>query len=400
MLDGDHRVSIVDELLQNGNQLLDVYEVQTARRLIEDVEGRASRGLGEVSGELDALCFAAAQRGRPAPELEVTEAHPQQSVEPGPDRGDGFEERACLFKRQGQYLGDVQATIANLEGFVVVAAATAQLAFDFGVWQQLHLDTLHPLAFACRAAPSFGVEAEATGAVAARTGFRKPRKELSKRRESSDIGRRIRARTLPDRRRVDIRHARNAEPPFEHDARRHFCRQPQLVTDRRKQCVDHERAFAASTHSRHATQRTKGKLGAYPPNVVELVDANADLPKRCHAGLLRGGNPTASRKICAGERGLVSDHGIDVALGHDFTSSLPSARSHFNEVVCRASSLWVVLDHYEGVPVVPELVDSRDKPFSIGRMKTRGRLVEHVEHPGETGTELSGEMHPLRLSCR
>jgi hypothetical protein len=77
VLDGDHGVAIVNELVENGDQLLDIGEVQTTCRLIEDIEGGFSRGLGQVPGELDSLRLAATQRRRPASELEVAEAYAQ-----------------------------------------------------------------------------------------------------------------------------------------------------------------------------------------------------------------------------------------------------------------------------------------------------------------------------------
>ncbi|MBW2402617.1 MAG: hypothetical protein JRF42_02145 [Deltaproteobacteria bacterium] len=48
MLNGDHRVAVFDELMENCDQLFDVDEVQAAGGLIEDERRRAATE-GEVA---------------------------------------------------------------------------------------------------------------------------------------------------------------------------------------------------------------------------------------------------------------------------------------------------------------------------------------------------------------
>jgi len=114
MLDGDDRVAVFDELMKNRDQLFDVDEVQAARGLVEDVEGRFACGLGEVAGELDALGLAAAQRRRAAAEGEVAEAYAPQGVEAGAYGRHRFEQCVGLFDGECQDLGDVQSAITDL----------------------------------------------------------------------------------------------------------------------------------------------------------------------------------------------------------------------------------------------------------------------------------------------
>jgi hypothetical protein len=71
VLDDDHRVALVDELMQHVEQLRHVVEVKAGGRLIEDVERAASRAARQLLGELDPLRLAAGQRRRLLPDLDV-----------------------------------------------------------------------------------------------------------------------------------------------------------------------------------------------------------------------------------------------------------------------------------------------------------------------------------------
>ena len=88
VLDDEQRAAAVDELAEGGEELGDVVEVEAGGGLVEDVEGAAAgfgcrfvggaagdgaRG-GEVRGELDALGFAAGERGGGLAEADVAEA--------------------------------------------------------------------------------------------------------------------------------------------------------------------------------------------------------------------------------------------------------------------------------------------------------------------------------------
>ena len=74
VLDDDHRVALVDQLVQHFEQLRHVVEVQAGGRLVEDVERAAGRLARQLLGELDALRLAARQRGRLLADLDVAEA--------------------------------------------------------------------------------------------------------------------------------------------------------------------------------------------------------------------------------------------------------------------------------------------------------------------------------------
>src|SRR5262245_66092645 len=72
MLDHDDGLAGVDEPVEQGKQLLDVGEMQTRRRFVEDVDVTL---VAHVGGELEPLPFTTGQCGQWLPERQVTEAH-------------------------------------------------------------------------------------------------------------------------------------------------------------------------------------------------------------------------------------------------------------------------------------------------------------------------------------
>jgi hypothetical protein len=76
VLDHDDRVAGRDEPIERGDELLDVREVQTRRRLVEQEELRAAAaaaGVGELAGELQPLRLAARQRRHRLTQAQVVE---------------------------------------------------------------------------------------------------------------------------------------------------------------------------------------------------------------------------------------------------------------------------------------------------------------------------------------
>src|SRR5688500_14204852 len=74
VLDHHDRVAVVAQLVQHGEQVLDVVEVQAGGGLVEDVERLPGVAPRQLLRQLDALRLAARQRGRALPELDVAQA--------------------------------------------------------------------------------------------------------------------------------------------------------------------------------------------------------------------------------------------------------------------------------------------------------------------------------------
>src|SRR5262245_48947803 len=204
VLDNDHGVTQVYESLQHVEQLAHVLEVQTCGRLVQDVDGAARGAARKLFGQLDALRLAARKRRRRLAEFDVTQADFVERLQLLFDLRVIFEQRQGLFDRRVQQLRDVLALIAHVERLAVVPASPADFTGDVDVGQEVHLDSLQPVALTGFAATTLDVEREAARLVAALAAFGQHRTKLADRREQPRVGRRVRPRREPDRRLVDL----------------------------------------------------------------------------------------------------------------------------------------------------------------------------------------------------
>ncbi len=110
VLDDDQRLAGVDEPVEQTEQLLDVGEVQSRGRLVEDVDARLLRHGG---GQLEPLPLAAGQRDERLTEGQVVEPDVGQAPQNGLGRGDprltGAEELLGRGHRHREHLADVTA---------------------------------------------------------------------------------------------------------------------------------------------------------------------------------------------------------------------------------------------------------------------------------------------------
>src|SRR5207245_11293124 len=94
-------------------------------------------------------------------------------------RGDVREERECLLYGHLEDRRDRLPLVVDREGLAVVALATADLARDVHVRQELHLDLDDPVAGTRLAPPTLHVEGEASRGVAAESRLRDRGEELA-----------------------------------------------------------------------------------------------------------------------------------------------------------------------------------------------------------------------------
>src|SRR6185436_19436338 len=97
-----------------------------------------------------------------------------------------------------QHLENAGITVLHLERLAVVALATARLALDVDVEQEVHLDADDAVALARLAAPALDVEAIAPRLVPARLRLGQVDEQVADVREDARIGRGVRPRRAPD----------------------------------------------------------------------------------------------------------------------------------------------------------------------------------------------------------
>src|SRR5262249_35405924 len=73
VLDDEHGVATFHQAGQYLEQGLDISEVQTGRRLIQNIQGASRTAPGQLTAELHTLGLTTRQRGRSLPQADVTQ---------------------------------------------------------------------------------------------------------------------------------------------------------------------------------------------------------------------------------------------------------------------------------------------------------------------------------------
>jgi hypothetical protein len=198
VLDDDDGVAEVGEAVKDFEELADVVEVEAGGGLVEQVERAAGLALGKLAGQLHALGFAAGERCGGLAEVDVAEADIDEGLQLLADGGDVFEDGERVFDGEVEDVGDGVALEFDGEGFLVVAAAVADLALHVDIGHEVHLDAALAVALAGFAAAAGDVEAEAAGLVAALARLGQHGEEVADGREDLGVGGGVGARGAAD----------------------------------------------------------------------------------------------------------------------------------------------------------------------------------------------------------
>src|SRR5688500_366980 len=274
VLDDDHGVPLVHQLMQHFEKLSHIFEMQASGRFVQDIEGAAGRPAGQLLGQLHALRLAAGQRCRGLADMDVAEADLLQHRQLVADRRDGAEELDAFLNRHLKDIGNRLAFESYFQGLAVVALALALVALDIDVGQEVHLDLDDAVALAGLAAAALHVEGEAARLVAARLGFGQAGEPVADRRESAGVGRRIRARGAADRGLVDVDDLVEVFDALDLVMiARMQARIVQAAGEGVVERLDHQRGLAAAGDAGHASEDTEWDVDR---DVLEVVVARAD----------------------------------------------------------------------------------------------------------------------------
>lgn len=204
MFDDDHGIAVVYEAMEDGEQALDIFEVESCGGFVEDVKGVACGTAGKLFGEFDALGFTARKRGGGLAEFDVIEPDVMKCFKTAAYRGLRVEEIEGFFDAHVEDFGDMLAFVFDIERFAVEALSSAGFASDEYIGEKVHLDTDHARPFAGFASPAGDVKGETPCGVAAHLGLGKLRKELADRPKEIDVGGGVGARSATDGRLIDV----------------------------------------------------------------------------------------------------------------------------------------------------------------------------------------------------
>ena len=171
MLDYQHRIARIHQLLQHLNQPVHIRSVKAGGRLVQHIDGAACEGPGQLCGQLHPLGFAAGQRGTGLAQLHISQTHVYHGLGFFADFGDVLEELHCFFGGHVQHLGNVLTLVLHLQGLPVIPLAMAHLTGHVHIRQEMHFDFHQAVAVTGLAPAALYIEGEAARAVAPHFGI-------------------------------------------------------------------------------------------------------------------------------------------------------------------------------------------------------------------------------------
>src|SRR5690606_24162449 len=368
VLDQDDRVALIHERVEGGEELADVVEVEAGRGLVEEVERVLRGGTAEVGGELDALRLAAGERVRGLPELEVAEPDVPEHLELARDAPLVGEELGGLVHGHREDVVHVLAVPADLEDVLLEALAAARLALEVEVGEELHLDLHHAVALADLAAAAGDVERERAGPVAAHLRLVRVGEERADAVECFDVGHRVRAGRAPDRALIDQLDAVDqlvaADRVVRADLAVHL--EPLEPLEAARERLVDERALARARDARHADDHPEREVHVEPLEVVlaRVLDPDHALGID-RAARRRHGDRLLAGEVLAGERALVREDVVVVALEDDLAAVAAGAGADVHDLVGPPHHRLVVLDDEDRVADVAEAFEDRDEALVV-----------------------------------
>ena len=400
VFDDHHRVALVDELLQGGEQPADIVEVETGGGLVEDEERSGPGRTGDVGGQLEALGFPAGKGGDGLAQPEVVEPHPGQRPEPAHDLRLVPEELHGLGDGEAEHVVDVLVAVGDLQDLLAIAGAAAFRAGGEDVREELHLDPLEALAAAGLAPSPLHVEGEGGGGVAPEPRQVHAGEQPPDRVERLHVGHRVRPGRGAQRRLVHEDHlgypvdAANLVAVRQGRQRRGL-EAPDVPGDD----LVHQARLARPGHAGDAHQPAQGNAHV---DVLEVVGVGAAYLQG--ASLYPG--PVTDRprdnlplgEVVGREGGLAFQQLVIGAGEHHLAAVLTRPRTQVDDVVALLDDLRVVLHHHHGIVVGSEAVEDLHQAVAVPRMQADGGLVQHVQRIHQGRADGGGQVHPLELA--
>ena len=368
VLDDDDRHPRVDEPVEQAQEVLDVGEVQTRRRLIEHVDAAL---LAHVHRELQPLPLPAREGGQRLADPDVAEPDIHHPVQ---DRGRRrhlrlarAEELRSVGCRHIEHLDDVLAAQQMDENRLIEALALTHVARGLHLLHgsELGHDDARPLAHGARAV---GVRTEQRGLDAVRL-----RERLADRLEHPRVGTGARAARALDRALID--------------------RDDTLAAGNRS--VD-QRALARSRDPGDGDQDAERDVDIHVLQVVGARAAHFDRPRRLADGCLQL-RPIVQVPPREGSRG---PQRLDRALEHDLPAARSRAGPEVDDMVGDRDRFGLVLDDEHRVALVAQLLEEAVHALDVVRVQPHRRLVEDIGDVGESRPEVPDHLGALRLAAR
>ena len=204
MFDDHDRIAAVCESVQDLHQLMHIREVQSGRRLVQDIDRPARASLGKLGCQLDSLRLTAGKRGGRLSQLHIGQAHIIQGLDFIADGGHMLEERQGLLHRHVQHIKNTLSLVFYFQSFTIVALTAADLTGNIHIRQEVHLDLDDSVTAAGLTATALDIEAEASLRISLCLGVGRGCKQVSDLVKHARVGRGVGTRRSSDGRLVDV----------------------------------------------------------------------------------------------------------------------------------------------------------------------------------------------------
>ena len=266
----------------------------------------------------------------------------------------------------------------------------------------MHLDLDDAIALAGLAAAALDVERKASRLIAARFRFRQTREPFADRREGAGIGRRIGARRAPDRRLIDVDDLVEMLQALDRLMRRRMLdRAVELARHGLVKRIDDQRRLAAAGDAGDAGEEAERNIDAHVLQIIAGRVDDLELARRVRlAPCARHRHLQTSGQILPGQRLRIFHDLGRRALRDDLAAMNAGARPDIDDMVGSQDRVLVMLDDDDAVAEIAQPPQGFEQLGIVALMQADRRLVEHIEHAGETGADLRGEPDALALAAR
>src|SRR5581483_10539501 len=140
VLDHDYGVASVAQLHEHLQQFLDIGEMQSGGRFVENVNCASGGFFSKLGRQLHALRFSSGEGCAGLAHAQISQADIHEGIEFVGYAGHISKKTRRLIHGQIENIRDIFAFVSDFQGLAVVAFAVADFALDIDVRQKVHLD--------------------------------------------------------------------------------------------------------------------------------------------------------------------------------------------------------------------------------------------------------------------
>ena len=105
-------------------------------------------------------------------------------------------------------------------------------------------------------------------------------------------------------------------------------------------------------------------------------------------------------QVLAGHRTGFVDDILQTAGRDDLAAMHAGAGADIDDIIRRPDGILIMLDNNQRVADIPQPLEGREQLVVVPLMQADGRLVEDIQHPDQTGPNLSRQPDALALAAR